>query len=104
MSGSCVACGAAELLPHLAVAGEIGPRGLIPTTDRFGTALSDIYCCSACGHMPAAAFDLVTMGDVIEHLVAPGVALDRIRELLTPNGIVWLALPDAGSLVARRAP
>lgn len=51
--------------------------------------------------LPTAAFDAVTMGDVIEHLTSPGAALDRIRELLVPGGILWLALPDAGSLVAR---
>ena len=29
-------------------------QGLVPTTDRFGTALADIARCGACGHMPAA--------------------------------------------------
>ncbi len=51
--------------------------------------------------LPAASFDVVTMGDVIEHLVAPAAALARIRDLLTPEGLLWLALPDAGSRVAR---
>lgn len=48
-----------------------------------------------------ASFDAVTMGDVIEHLTSPGAALERIRELLRGGGILWLALPDAGSRVAR---
>ena len=48
------------------------------------------------------AFDCVVMGDVIEHLPDPGVALDRILGLLRPRGVLYLALPDAGSLVARR--
>ena len=39
------------MLEHLAVAGEQGPEGLIPTTDRFGTALSDIVRCADCTHM-----------------------------------------------------
>jgi SAM-dependent methyltransferase len=33
------------------VAGEQGPEGLIPTTDRFGTALSDIVWCPDCTHV-----------------------------------------------------
>jgi SAM-dependent methyltransferase len=41
------------------------------------------------------------MGDVIEHLPRPAEALERIAALLRPGGIVWMALPDAGSLVAR---
>jgi SAM-dependent methyltransferase len=211
----CAACGASGLVPHLKVAGDAGPDGLIPTTDKFGTALADIVRCPNCGHrqtdpMPADAvlesayadaasedyvaeeagqretarralehieanltpvpipptnggprhrtlldlgcwvgfllseaesrgwavtgvepsafasafardrlgldvrtgdlfetdlphghFDAIVMGDVIEHLPRPGEALDRMAELLRPGGIAWMALPDAGSLVAR---
>jgi SAM-dependent methyltransferase len=51
--------------------------------------------------LPAGAFTAVTMGDVIEHLPDPGAALARIRRLLVADGVVHLALPDAGSRVAR---
>ena len=44
-------CGGERLTQHLAVAGDQGPEGLIPTTDRFGTALSDIVRCADCTHM-----------------------------------------------------
>lgn len=44
------------MTPHLAVAGDAGPEGLIPTTDRFGTALADIVRCRLCGHMQLAQF------------------------------------------------
>jgi SAM-dependent methyltransferase len=47
------------------------------------------------------AFSAVTMGDVLEHLPDPGGALDRARMLLRDGGVVWLALPDAGSALAR---
>jgi SAM-dependent methyltransferase len=209
----CAACGASGLQPHLQVAGDAGPDGLIPTTDRFGTALSDLVRCPSCGHrqtepmpadavlesaysdaasddyvqeepgqretarralariehhlapdpqngsarkrqlldlgcwvgfllaeardrgwegvgvepsqyasayardelgldvrtgelltapLPLGSFDAVVLGDVIEHLPRPGEALDRLAELLRPGGVAWMALPDAGSLVARR--
>ncbi len=209
----CSACGASGLVPHLKVAGDAGPDGLIPTTDKFGTALSDLVRCTTCGHrqtdpMPADAvlesayadaasddyvdeeagqretarralaqieqhllaprangaprprrlldlgcwvgfllseaaargwetvgvepsqfasayardelgldvrtgelftaelplgrYDAVVMGDVIEHLPRPGEALDRMAALLAPGGVAWMALPDAGSAVARR--
>jgi SAM-dependent methyltransferase len=187
------------------VAGDAGESGLIPTTDRFGSALSDIVRCLACGHMqlerfpadaelaeaygeaesedyveeeagqretarialerierrverpgalldlgcwvgfllaeardrgwetlgvepssfaagyardrlglevieaglfeadlPAAGFDAVVMGDVIEHLPRPAEALERIAALLRPGGVLYLALPNAGSRLARR--
>lgn len=205
---ACSACGRLGLAPHLRVAGEAGPDGLIPSTDRFGTALADIARCPHCGHMqldpmpeeamlaaayaqaasedyieeeagqretarralarieahaqaPAPgpgslldlgcwvgfllaearergwrtlgvepsefgsayardrlglevitagffeadlephAFDAIVMGDVIEHLTAPAEALARLRALLSPGGVLWLALPDAGSAMAR---
>jgi SAM-dependent methyltransferase len=186
------------------VAGAPDVRGLIPTTDQFGTALANIFRCAACGHaqvdpmpdemviaqayadaesttyieeeagqretarrtlvaverhavrggalldlgcwvgfllaeardrgwdavgvepsefaskfarerlgldvitgdlfrtrLPTRQFDVVTMGDVMEHLIAPAEALARIRDLLRSKGILALALPDAGSRVAR---
>lgn len=52
--------------------------------------------------LPERAFDCVVMGDVIEHLPDPGAALEAIGRLLRPRGVVYLALPDAGSAVARR--
>ncbi len=205
MTPACSACGATALVPHLAVRGDTGDQGLIPTTDAFGTALGDIVRCGNCGHMqldafpsgerliglyedaesddyveeeagqrltarvalerierwvpergrlldlgcwvgfllaeahdrgwetvgvePSAfasayarerlgldvrredlfaadfdegGFDVVVLGDVIEHLVDPGAALDRIARLLAPRGVLYLALPDAGSALARR--
>ncbi len=51
--------------------------------------------------LPLRAFDAATMGDVIEHLPDPQRALARVRELLKPGGVLWLAAPDAGSLLAR---
>jgi SAM-dependent methyltransferase len=201
--GTCAACGAGPMEPHLRVAGFAGPEGLIPTTDRFGTALSDIVRCTTCGHMQLerfpsdaelsdayaraestdyideepgqrmsarsalerierharrgqlldvgcwagflldearlrgwrtvglepsefastfarerygldvrnadlfaaelepSSFDALVLGDVIEHLTDPGAALDRIAALAAPDAVLHLALPDAGSLLAR---
>lgn len=202
-SDACAACGERVLAAHLAVAGDAGPEGLVPTTKSFGTALSDIVRCRACGHMQLAqlppehllieeyahaqsddyleeelgqratarealerverhvkrgrmldlgcwvgflldearsrgwdtvgvepsgfaaafareqlgldvrteelfsaaldrgSFDAVILGDVIEHLPDPGRALDHIASLMTPRGVLYLALPDAGSRLAR---
>jgi SAM-dependent methyltransferase len=202
---TCAACDDGPLTAHLAVAGDAGPDGLIPTTDRFGTALADIVRCGRCGHMqlarmptdaelgaaygeaasdayvdeeagqretarralrriethvpgrgalldlgcwvgfllseaqtrgwtatgiepsafasaharerlgldvrttdlfdaplPERSFDAIVLGDVLEHLPRPADALDRMATLARPGGVAWLALPDAGSLVARR--
>jgi SAM-dependent methyltransferase len=201
--GQCAACGGDRLELHLRVAGEAGEQGLIPTTDRFGTALSDIVRCRDCGHgqlrefpaegvlaeayaeaesadyveeeagqretarrilarierhaapgpfldlgcwvgftldearrrgwqavgvepsgfasayardrlgldvrtedlmtaeLPAGHFAATFMGDVIEHIPDAPAALSRARSLLAPGGVHAMALPDAGSRVAR---
>jgi SAM-dependent methyltransferase len=51
--------------------------------------------------LPEGQFAAVTMGDVIEHLPDPGLALDEAARLLAPGGVLWLATPDAGSRLAR---
>src|SRR5581483_2156303 len=51
--------------------------------------------------LPEGAFDAIVLGDVIEHLVDPGEALDRIAGLLAPGGVLAMMLPDAGSRLAR---
>jgi SAM-dependent methyltransferase len=52
----CAACGAERLTVYANVAGGAGAQGLIPSTDRFGTALADIVRCARCGHMQLARF------------------------------------------------
>jgi 2-polyprenyl-3-methyl-5-hydroxy-6-metoxy-1,4-benzoquinol methylase len=46
-------------------------------------------------------FDVITMWDVLEHVSAPLYTLLRVREWLTPEGWLFLSLPNADSLVAR---
>lgn len=51
--------------------------------------------------LPAASFDVVTMVDVIEHLIDPRAVVAEVRRLLRPGGRIVLVTPDLGSLVAR---
>ncbi len=92
----------------LAEAGERGwqPTGVEPSEfaaayarERLGLDVrrADLFA----AELPSRAFAAVTMGDVIEHLTVPAEALRRIHALLVPDGVLWLALPDAGSPLAR---
>lgn len=67
--------------------------------ERFGLDVQASTLDSA--ELPASGADAVVLADVIEHLPEPGEALDRIATLLEPGGVLFLALPDAGSRMAR---
>jgi 2-polyprenyl-3-methyl-5-hydroxy-6-metoxy-1,4-benzoquinol methylase len=51
--------------------------------------------------LEAGIYDLVTLWDVIEHLVDPVEALRNIRRLLAPEGRVVVLTQDVSSLLAR---
>ena len=48
-------------------------------------------------------YDLITLWDVIEHLARPKDALQRIHQLLKPNGILLINYPDVGTWQAKLA-
>ena len=47
------------------------------------------------------SFDVVLLGDVLEHLTRAGDALEHLATWIRPGGVLVLLLPDAGSRVAR---
>jgi predicted TPR repeat methyltransferase len=53
--------------------------------------------------LPAAAYDLVTMWDVIEHVPDPTAYVHKAASLLRQGGVISLATPDVDSLPARLA-
>jgi 2-polyprenyl-3-methyl-5-hydroxy-6-metoxy-1,4-benzoquinol methylase len=42
-----------------------------------------------------APFEVVVLGDIVEHLDNPGAALDEVRELLDPGGYLIVSTPNA---------
>jgi len=50
---------------------------------------------------PAAAFDLVNFGAVLEHLYEPGIALASAVRWLRPGGLIVLEVPSSDWLIAR---
>eukprot|EP00040_Diaphanoeca_grandis_P043732 m.10119 g.10119 ORF g.10119 m.10119 type:complete len:319 (+) comp8134_c0_seq1:159-1115(+) len=40
------------------------------------------------------SFDVISMADVLEHLPWPREALQKVKQLLRPNGIVFLSMPN----------
>lgn len=49
------------------------------------------------------SFDMVCLWDVIEHLPDPKFALDEVKKLLKPDGILLINYPDIGTWQAKLA-
>ena len=100
-----VGCGDGRFLAALSARGAAGVTGL--ETDpvaaklarrRTGgpvleTALED-------AGLPDAAFDLISLLHVLEHVPDPRATLTQARRVLRPSGALFLALPNAASLEA----
>lgn len=100
-----VGCASGALISEAALQG-FHPRGLEPAAamarraaERTGlpvqaASLSDVL-------IAAASLDVVTMFDVLEHLVDPLEALGKLRLGLRPGGLLAVTVPDFGSWWAR---
>jgi SAM-dependent methyltransferase len=51
--------------------------------------------------LPPRSFDLISFWEVLEHLPDPRAVLSEARRLLTPDGLILILVPNAGSLVTR---
>jgi SAM-dependent methyltransferase len=51
--------------------------------------------------LPANTFDIITLWDVIEHVIDPVGCMRKARHLLRPGGILVFCTPDENSLLAR---
>ena len=51
--------------------------------------------------LPDGRFDVVTMWDVIEHVVDPGFCIRKVKQLLRPGGMAVFCTPDEESILAR---
>ncbi len=64
--------------------------------DKFGLDVRNTDLHEAC--FEPHSFDVITAGDVLEHIRDPLAFLNEIRRILKPDGILYLAVPDFGSL------
>jgi SAM-dependent methyltransferase len=102
-----IGCGTGAFLRRLQRAGWEGPmQGFEPDEAAARHAETQTGVPVTTGTLEAMELQpdsvgTVVMRHVIEHLREPVAALDRVRAVLAPRGVLYLATPDARALAAR---
>ena len=76
---------------------EIRPRLAEAVSTRLGLP---IHCCDFLEFQPDGEFDIICMGDVIEHLTNPTEGLVKAHKLLRDGGALWISTPNFESAMA----
>ena len=56
-----------------------------------------IWSCDFLKFESEKKFDILTMGDIIEHVTSPKLALEKAYSLLKEDGVLWLSTPNYNS-------
>ena len=98
-----VGCGPGWLIQHLGEAGYANVAGC-DRLDLDGAAFEyrkvDLNV-EGLGAYSNDSFDVVIASDVLEHLENPGAALREFRRVLTPEGHLFLTLPNCCNIYER---
>ena len=62
----------------------------------------DLNAPESIGNLGSGAFDVVLLGDVLEHLVRPDATLLKLRPVLSPQGTLVISLPNVVHWVTRQ--
>lgn len=96
-----IGCGTGEFL---ALAGELGYDGLgiepSPTACRVAGQKNRVLCAEwSSVPLESRSFDIVTLWSVLEHTPDPRLFLEKVRDVLRPDGILALRVPLSDGLV-----
>ncbi len=56
-----------------------------------------VICCDFLDLPEEKTYDIISMGDVIEHLDDPRKGLEKARRLLKEDGVIWISTPNYNS-------
>lgn len=70
--------------------------------ERVSSALGvDIKWCDITDYEPEKQYDVIVMGDVLEHVIDPVKALKKVKGMLKKDGVLWLSTPNYNCAYAR---
>jgi SAM-dependent methyltransferase len=71
---------------------EPSPTNAALARQKFGLPVITAYLHEA--GLPEAAFDVVTLVDVLEHVTEPRILLEEVHRVLRPGGVVYIKTPN----------
>jgi SAM-dependent methyltransferase len=79
---------------------------LVEIDEETGQIVSDmldtpVICIDFLQYQTDEKFDVIIMGDVLEHVTDPHAAMNKARELLSDGGVIWLSTPNFDSSYTR---
>ena len=76
---------------------------IVPSSAQRVANMLDIpvHNCDFLQYQSSKKYDIIIMGDVIEHIINPKQALLKVKELLNENGALWLSTPNYESAFSR---
>lgn len=77
---------------------EISKRQSIRLKDLLGI---NVHCMDFLKYHTSGKYSIISMGDVIEHVINPVAALSKAYELLESEGILWISTPNFESGFSR---
>lgn len=70
--------------------------------ERVSTALGvDVKCCDIVDYETEKQYDVIIMGDVFEHVTQPLKVLEKAKNMLKDDGVLWLSTPNYNCAYAR---
>lgn len=70
--------------------------------ERISSALGvEIKWCDINDFETEKKYDVIVMGDVLEHVIRPVEVLKKVKQMLAEDGILWISTPNYNSAYAR---
>lgn len=70
--------------------------------ERISAGLgADIKWCDITDYEAKKQYDVIVMGDVFEHVLRPVEVLEKVKGMLTDDGVLWISTPNYNCAYAR---